>query len=334
MRSATRPPPSRGVRLARCLSLLASVAGAQSIKLSDGTIVRGRATAYDDVKKLLSFRTDDGQDKTYTLDQLDQRSVYMVNTSLVPETSGKGQLQLANYARDIGLYAHAARRYGLAEKADPSLKPEIDKERVILRKEAAVWCMNNANAAKAKGDTQEVERWLTILVQKLPNEPQAAEAATMLEQTYTQQRNARDDELEREHAELIQGDAKQAKMLYDRMIKRAQEGLTARSSQSEGLWNGSIADGKAVLKDIDRLQKKYASDPKVQDGAAKYRALTISQMIDVYMNLSSMYSVRTSFDQALRAANSALALDPGNETALAQRARVEAASSQSGLNIF
>lgn len=328
------PPPSRCVRLALCLSLLASVAGAQSIKLSDGTIVRGRATAYDDVKKVLSFRTDDGQDKTYTLDQLDQRSVYMVNTSLVPETSGKGQLQLANYARDIGLYAHAARRYGLAEKADPSLKPEIDKERVILRKEAAVWCMNNANAAKAKGDTQEVERWLTILVQKLPNEPQAAEAATMLEQTYTQQRNARDDELEREHAELIQGDAKQAKMLYDRMIKRAQEGLTARSSQSEGLWNGSIADGKAVLKDIDRLQKKYASDPKVQDGAAKYRALTISQMIDVYMNLSSMYSVRTSFDQALRAANSALALDPGNETALAQRARVEAASSQSGLNIF
>ncbi len=327
-------PLSACVHLALTLALVAQDPGSGHIKLKDGTILHGRATAYDDQKKVLSFRTDDGKNETFTLDQLDQRSVYMVNTSLIPNDNARGQLQLANYARDIGLYAHAARRYGLAEKADPSLKPDIDKQRVILRKEAAEWCMKNAQAAQAKGDTQEAEKWLTILVQKLPNEPQGEQAAAMLEQTYAKQRDAKDDELEREHAALIQGDAKHAKMLYDRMIKRSQDGLTARSSSSEGLWNGAIADGKAVLKEIDRLQKKYADDPKVQEGAAKYRALTISQMIDVYMHLSSMYTVSTSYNKALSAANSALALDPKSEVALSQRARIEQASSESGLNIF
>lgn len=309
-----------------------ALAAPEHIKLKDGSVLKGRATAYDSPKKVLSFRTEDGKDVTYTLDQLDQRSVYMVNASLIPQDNARGQLQLANYARDVGLYAHAARRYGYAEKADPSLKPEIDKERVIGRKLAADYCLKNAHDALAKNDVREAEKWLSLLVAKLPNEPQAQQAAALLEQHYMAERNSRDDQLEREHSELLQKDLKKGKEHYDRMIERTKQGLTARGNKSVQLWEGAIDDGETVLKELDRLEKKYKDDPKVQAGAAKYRQLTIDQMIDAHLNLASYYSVSSSYKNAMNETNAALALDPKNQQALSQRARIEQASSE-GLGI-
>ncbi|TAH38178.1 MAG: hypothetical protein EYC70_06030 [Planctomycetota bacterium] len=310
-------------------------AGSEHIKLKDGTVVQGRATAYDAQKKVLSFRTADGKDMAYTLDQLDQRSVYHVTASIVPKDNARGQIQLANYARDIGLYAHAARSYQYAEKADPSLKPEIDQERVLGRRLAADYCIQQAQAAFAKNDVKEAERWLSLLVEKLPNEPQAEQAAAVLEQHYMAERNARDDELEREQAELLEKDLKLGKERYDRMIERTKQGLTARSSQSEALWEGAIADGEVVLKEIGKIEKKYADDPRVQEGGARYRQLTIAQMVDAHLHLASRYTVSSSYNKALKHTNAALALDPQNEQARAQRARIEQASSEGiGLNWF
>ncbi len=316
-------------RLALLLALATPGFASESIKLKNGRVLNGRATAYDADKKVLSFRTDDGQDQTYTLDQLDQRSVYMVNTSLIAQDNAKGQLQLANYARDIGLYAHAARRYGYAETADPSLKDEIEKQRVTLRKMAADYCMKNAQDMIAKNDIKGAEEWLTTMVQKLPDEPQTEQARALLEQHYTQERNARDDKLEQEHADLLQGDLKKGKEFYDRMITRTKEGLTAKNSGTAvSTWKSALGDGKGVLKEIDRLAKKYASDAKVQDGAAKYRKLTTDQMVDLHLHLASSYTTSSSYKDALKETNAALALDPGNQNALAQRARIEQASSE------
>ena len=140
------------------IGLAAPLQASEHIKLKNGKVLAGRATAYDSGRKVLSFRTEDGKQMELSLDELDQRSVYMVNTSLVPKDSGKGQLQLANFARDIGLYSHAARRYEYAEKADPSLKEQVEKERVLLRKLAAEYCLANAKEAVSKNDIKEAEK--------------------------------------------------------------------------------------------------------------------------------------------------------------------------------
>jgi hypothetical protein len=304
--------------------LAASSSAQETIKLKGGQSITGRATAYDAVKKVLSFRSSDGKEAQYTLDQLDPRSVYMVYSSVIPDDNAKGQLQLANFARDAGLYRHAVRRYGLAEKADPGLKGQIDAELAVLRKSAAEFCLTNAKAAQQKGDAKEVEKWCSLLVEKLPEEPQAAQARAMLELHYTAERNARDDELEKEHTELLQKDLKKGKQHYDRMIERTKEGLTASSSsQQTQLWEGAIDDGQVVLKEIDRIAKEYQDDPKVQAGAEKYRKLTIDQMVEANLHLASLYTSRSSFNNAMEATNAALALDPSNQAALAQRARIE-----------
>ncbi len=310
-------------------ALAATSAASEQIKLKDGKIVSGRATAYDPERKVLSFRTDAGQDMKYAMDQLDSRSVYLVYSSVIPKENGKGQLQLANFARDAGLYRHAARRYEYAEAADPALKTVVESERAVLRQRAADACMANARAAQAKGDTKEAQKWLALLLEKLPNEPQAVEAAAMVEATYAREANARDDALEKEHEELLQKDLKKGKQHYDSMIERTREGLTARNtSKSTSLWEGAINDGEVVLKEIDRIEKKYPDDPRVQEGAARYRQLTVEQMVEVHLHLASQYTTSTSLNNALKEANKALALDPKNEQALAARARIEQASNE------
>jgi hypothetical protein len=322
--------------LASISLLLAAVpASAQDeyIKLKSGKVLKGRATAYDSDRKVLSFRSADGQEGTYPLDQLDERSVYLVHASLVPKDSGRGQLQLANFARDAKLYKHAARRYGYALEADPTLAVEVEKERARTRREAADYCLENAREAQSKGKSKEAEEWLTTLLQKLPDEPQAAEAARILEQNYTAERNARDDQLEQEHAELIKSDLEQAKERYDRMFKRTQDGLTARSAKSVSLWEGALDDGEFCLKELAQAEKKYGDDARVQDGAAKYRQLIADQMVEIHLHLASHYTMKSSYDNAMKEANAALAIDPKSQAALAQRARIEQASSE-GLDWF
>jgi YD repeat-containing protein len=315
------------------LALVAPSAAQEKIKLKSGKVVSGRATAYDDQKQVLSFHTEDGQDVQYTMDQLDARSVYLVYASVIKKDNGKGQLALANFARDAGIYEHAARRYGYAEQADPKLKEEVAREREVLRQRAADYCLSNARAAQQKGDAKEAQKWLAIILERLPNSPQAAEAASMVQQGYAQEANARDDALEREHADLLQKDLKKGKAAYDSMIQRTQDGLTARnSSKSESLWRNAIDDGEDVLKEIDRLAKKYPDDPKVQDGAVKYRQLTIEQLVEIHLHLSSQYTTNSSLKKALKEANAALALDPKNGQALSARARIEEASNEGLIN--
>lgn len=316
------------------LGLAIPLQASEHIKLKNGKVLAGRATAYDSERKVLSFRTEDGQQMDLALDELDQRSVYLVHTSLVPKDSGKGQLQLANFARDIGLYSHAARRYEYAEKADPSLKEQVEKERVLLRKLAADYCLNSAQEALRKGDSKEAQKWLALLIEKLPNEPQADQAAALLEQHYVAERNSRDDELEQKLSAQLEKDLKKGKEHYDRMITRTKDGLTAKNSgKSVNLWKGAIEDGEVVLKELERLAKKYPDDPKVQEGVPKYRQLTIDQMVEAHLHLASNYTIDSSYEKALKETNKALALDPRNSQALAQRARIEQAAAE-GLDLF
>jgi tetratricopeptide (TPR) repeat protein len=298
---------------------------ADTIRMKDGTTLKGYATSYNEATKTLGFRTEDGRDLSLKLDQLNTLSVYQVTQSTIPKDNAKAQIQLANYARDTGLYAHAARHYGYAEKADPSLKAEIEKERVILRKLAAEFCMDNARKAMNAGNKAEAEKWLTTLVQKLPNEPQAAEATKTLDELFSTERAKREAPIQQKAPpNLLATDLKQGKSYYDRMIQSAKQGLTSPggSAQAINAWENSIESGDRALKELDKADKKY-TDSQTRETLSGYRRLVNDQIIEVRLNLASLYTTRTSYNKALGEVNQALALDPQNVQALAARARIE-----------
>lgn len=310
------------------LALAAAPASAAKLKLRNGTTFECKVLAYDAPAKTLRVRLESGQEAKYTLDELDARSVYLVNASLVPKDDAKAQLLVANFARDAGLYAHAVRRYERAAELDASLKPTIEREMVSLKRSAAAFCADNARAAAAKGDFKEAEKWAKILIQKLPDEPEAAEASRKLDEYYAQNRAKAVAAADEKATEAIQKDVANGKKKFEQMVEKSKQGLQAKgNSEAEALFRAAIVDGKAVMKEIDRVEKKY-TDPALQEKIHSYRQITIDQLVEVHMNLASRQCVQSDYNGAMDTVGQALALDPKNEAALSMRARIEDYSSR------
>jgi hypothetical protein len=309
-------------------------AAADTIKLADGSYVSGQATAYDGTTKVLSFRTDAGEDVQYHLDELDGRSVYHVTRNKVPQDNAKGQLQLANYARDIELFVHARRHYEYARKADPSLGPQIDKEIAIGRKMAADYLMRLSKEAIAKNDLKSAEKYLSIMVEKLPDEPATDEARTLLDQYYTTVRAAADDEVEAAASEQLTKELARGKKYYDDMLAKNKKALmnTKNGSLAKNNWNNAIKDGDKALKEIAKVKKKY-SDQATVELLESYEVIVQNQMFDIHLAAASFYTTQTDYRSAMGEVNKVLAVDPTNKDALAARARIEQASSR-GWGIF
>jgi len=185
-----------------------------------------------------------------------------------------------------------------------------------------------AEEATRKGDETKAEKWLTTLVSKLPNEPAAKRASTLLEQLYAKNHAAKDDHLEQGHEDLLQNDLKTGKKRYDAMLSKIQKGLanSSKTSSAKRLYEGAWSDGQRAMREIAKVEKKLgrAEIGEVLDG---YRKLVTEHMVDSQLHIASLYSTRTSYKQALAAVNKALSIDSSNKRALAARARIETAAS-------
>ncbi len=298
-------------------------ASAAVLKLKNGTRIECKVQSYDTATKTLHVKLVDGKDAKYTMDQLDARSVYSVNASLIPKDDPKAQLLAANFARDAGLYAHAARRYGEAAQLDPSMQTTIDIEMTKLRRAAAQMCAANARAAGAKKDFAEAEKWCKVLVEKLPNEPEAAEAAAALNDYYAQTRAAKVAATEEKATEDFKKDVEKGKKRYAEMVQKTKEGLQARgSSQAKGLFNSAIGDGEFVLKEVDRIAKKY-NDSATQERVGSYRSMVTEQMVELHLHLANQLATQSDYRGGQSEVNQALALNPDHEGALSMRIRLE-----------
>ena len=301
-----------------------------TIKLKDGTSVTGRPTKYDGDIQTLYFTTDDGRELVFTMDQLDARSTYLVNRTIASEDDGPRQLAVANFARDAGLYAHSSRHYRWAEQADPSLKPEVEKQAAIMRQKAGDFGLAQAREAAQKGDMADAVKWLKRILEKLPNEPQAKEASRLLDQYYARSHESRDAELEAAAPDLLSTDLKVGKQAYDSMLEKNKKALQAGSgSGSKRLFEAAIKDGERAMKELDKVTKDR-KDPAVQETLAGYRERLTEEIIQIYLSLASQYMTQTSYNSALQEVNKALALDPKSRDALAMRSQIQVASSNEG----
>lgn len=301
------------------------------VKLKNGTPIKGEATKYDEATNSLEFKLEDGSTRTFKMDELDGRSVYLVNHSRVPKDDATKQIRLANLARDVGLYAHAVRHYEYAAKADPSKKPEIEREVAVLKTKAATWAMQQVRNAQAKGDKAEAEKWLLKMVEKVPDTPEGKEAAAMLDQTYAEARAKRESDAEAKATQSMKDDLQTGKKLYDNMVSKTQKGLTAKGSGGQAInsFESAVQDGGRVLKELDKADKKY-TDAAAQETLAGYRKVVVDQLIETRLHLASAFTVRSSYNDALEQVNQALALDPKNEQAQSARVRVEQAAAERG----
>jgi tetratricopeptide (TPR) repeat protein len=322
---------ARILAIALCSLTALAQGGVDHLRLKDGKVLTGRAESYDEVMQLVTFVTADGQKLLLHADDLDSRSAYLIAKSRVQAGNAQHELKMANFARDIGLYAHAARHYRQAVGADPSLAAEVEVQSARNRNLAADWCLSSAKAAVQAGQPAEAEKYLRAMLDRLPDEPQTQEARTMLDELHASNRAARSRPVEEASPDLLTGDLKRGKEAYDRMVALDREALTRSSSSSSAMrsWKSAIDQGERALREIDRVQKG-AQDPGTLELLKRYRQVVQDQIIEIHLNMASSLSTRSSFQQAMSEVNKALAIDSGNAEALAMRARVMDASSQSG----
>jgi tetratricopeptide (TPR) repeat protein len=309
------------------LAIVALPASAATLKLKNGTTIDAKVKSYDTATQTLYVTKSDGTDGQYKMDDLDGRTVYLVNASRVPKDDAKAMFQVANFARDAGLYAHAMRRYNETIKLDPSMKPTVDVEVKKLKRTAAELCARNARAAVAKNDMREAEKWLNILVEKLPDEPEAEQARSILETHYAKAREAKVAAADAKADASLQKDVEKGKQRFAQMVDKTKRGLQAKSnSEAKNLFAGAIADGKAVQKMIDDVEDKYGD--KVKEQVQGYRQVVDQQMVDVYLHIANALATQTDYNGAQRQVNDALAIDSKNEAALTMRARIQEYASQ------
>lgn len=322
----------RGLSVALTLALaLAAAAPARAdyVKLKDGGYVRGEAISYDEATQTLSFQMEDGSTKRFALDDLDKRSVYLVNRSRVPKDDFDKQVRIGRLAVEVELFAHAARHFDQARAADPSRGAEVDAEIAQLKRQAATYGMAKARAAVSKGDLKEAEKWLVKLAEKVPDEPEGAQARQMLDQYYARIRDEKEAEV------LAQASAEQRKQLevaeghYDKMVEKAGKGLASDRAGNSAVsaWNGALRDGGRALGALDKVDTS-GSGTVTAEQVEGYRRMVIDQMVEVHLHLASLWTVRSSYNKALSEANKALALDPRSERALSARARIERAAAE------
>lgn len=300
-----------------------------TIRLKDGTTLKGYAIAYDDETKVLTFQAQDGRDLYLQLVDLDDQSVYQVIRGTSPKDDAKAQIQLGNRARDAGLYANAVRHYGYAERSDPSTKAEVEKERALLRQKAADFALQNARTAIRQDNLREAKKWLTKIVEKLPDEPQAGEAAKLLDGLFMRDPLELDLPLAYNAPSTLAAELAPGKAYYDQMLRKTKAGLTIRNpgTQATDVWQLGLVDGEKGLREIEKLEQKY-TEAQTRELLGGYRRLFIAQIVELHLHLASAWTTRSSYHKAMAEVNEALALDPRNADALAARAHIEQAASQ------
>lgn len=313
------------------LSVVCSNASATDhLKLNSGRKLTGEAKAYDHATQTLTFVTSAGEELKLKADILDRVSAYKLAKSHVDPNNAQEEIRLAVFAADVHLFVHAGRHLDKAEQLDPNLSTEVVKARQEIKASAASFCMSQAQAAVTAGDKREAEKWLTTIVGKLADQPQAAEASKMLQGLYPENHDSRDDHLEASHGNLLDGELKAGKKYYDQMLRDIQSGLTntRTTSTAKREFERAWSNGERALKELDRVGKRVSKEqPDTTSTLAEYRSIVVEHMVESQLHLASMLSVQTDYQDAIKAVNLALSVDPNNKDAKAARARIENSAS-------
>ena len=279
----------------------------------------------------IRVRRSNAEEQTIPYSDLAPRTVYRLKKARIGDSDAQGELELATFASDSGLYAHARRHYHKALELDPSLRPEVDAGLASLRQAASAKELEEARAAISDGKRAQARKHLTSILKEFPDEPAAATAATLLAELDDQAKNARTQSTQAED-EAVQKTLRPARASYEKAVGHNRTGLLAGSSQSKALrsYDRALSEGERSQRQIDKARKRNSQNEALIAAATSLETLVLDVILQANMNSASIYLTRRAFQNALGSANSALALDPKNEEVLALRARIEIAAAQSG----
>ncbi len=332
--------------LAVFVSLAVPASAQVTLELASGKTIEGRVVSDDGAE--VEFEGKDGMTARLKYELLSPRGQLTLRALRTPDRDAKAQLALAEWCVTERLYEQARLHFRKALDADASMTEEITKRVAVARKTASKELLTRAKAEQKAGKDADARKLLTTIVQELPLEPAAEEAARLLaEHTAERKQNVMKprasagraasgedggarggaDESGQWSADVLDT-LKPAIDLYHKMLDANQTGLTSKSqSTAINSFEKSLDDGKKARKAVDKVRGKAVAGDELSQALVVADDKLAEIMADTRIHLSDAYLLRTSYNQATEVVNAGLAEDPRNERLLAQRSRITSAAS-------
>ena len=328
---------NRGLALVVLIVIVGRAPGQAEVWLANGAVLKGSVIEDDGQKVKVSLVAEGGTGATavYRYDQLAPQTIYRLRFNKTERDDVKGQIELAAYALDNGVFPSARLSYDLARKANEAKKAGMDDDLAKLYSRAPTVVLAWAKKQIDAKQYLVAERYLARLCELFPDRDEATEATKLLDEIAPKCSSCRQEAVEKKpggSSKTAKEAAAPAKKAYDKAHDTIRKALseTKNTTQATRLLEGAIAELQAAQKLLDGAMKKEGAE---SDLAAHYEAWSAKvkeDIVDTYVDIANMYFSRQSHQNALKAVSDALAIDKDNSEALATRARIQIAMSDTG----
>ena len=270
--------------------------------------------------------------QAYSIDQIDPHSFYIIRKYAVGDDVA-AKVSLGEYCMANGLYTRARNQFEEARRLDASLK--LGDKLAQCREGTASQMLAQAQALLEKKQFSKAYRKTAEIIRVFGNTPSGAKAREMMGTIHDRNVSARKAREAAYDAKEGGQEIKHIEELIGRAGKENTEALQDKSiSGAQRGFGKSINSYKHALKELEGVAKQYKGSPQLTQHVEGMLAETKEDLIEVYLNLGSIYMTQTNYQRALLEANSALAVDPNSPRAKSFRASVATASGDTDIGVY
>jgi hypothetical protein len=316
--------------------VVSMVRGQAEVRLANGAVIKGNVTEDDGEKIKVALIAEGGSGATanYRYDQLAPETIYRLRFNKSSRDDVKGQMELAAYALDNGVFPSARLSYDIARKANDAKKAGMEKELDALYARAPGVALAWAKKQIEAKQYLLADRCLSRICELFPDRDEAVEAGKLLEEIAPNSGSSRQEAVEKKPggtSKTAKEAAAPARKEYDKAHATRRKALadTKNSTQATRQLETAIEQFQSAQKLLDGAMKKEGGDSDLASHYAAWSDKIKEDMVETYVDIANYYFARQSNTNALRAANTALLLDRENSEALATRGRIQVAMSDS-----
>lgn len=307
-----------------CL-LLANLAMASpfdKVLLKDGSTVNGKVMK--DTGEAILVEGNWGEKTTLTYDQIDPRTLFRLKLGATKKTDGPGQLKLARFACDIGLWAQSRRHYSRALAVDKTLANDVDTGLEHLRKTAGASVLAEAKRLEASGNLPKARELLTTIIREIPHDASAEEAAKMLIKLHPRTKKNDTQDYEVKVSPRLKAMLAPARIHYDRMLASMAKGEQSMlfPGKATPQLNSAVQSGMQARRIWIQLKNKNSSDPEMSEIVDYVDTRLDGHLVELHVHLAGLKMRSQEFPAALTELDKATRIAPTDGRVSAMKMKI------------
>jgi tetratricopeptide (TPR) repeat protein len=331
--------------LAFALGTFTSQAFAEEVLLNTGSGIEGEIEKIDHLS--LTVKSADGKSLKLLRGAVDSHFYYTAWNKRVEKTA-EAHLRLGVFAFENGLFNQARSQYRKAQSLDKALVEKFEREIVPQIKEGiAAKLLAMAQAAVKEKRIHKAETIARKLLTRLDDTKAAEEARRLIADVHLWEVDADQERLVKRLSRYLPKDAKASLKTRERVSSRAapierkieksrrlktRALRTKSANRQKGIFEQAAKQFESQVSSIDKLMETAADDEALMAYLGGLREIAVREGVDAWIDAGNVNMVRSSFPNALKQGNRALALDP--DSAKAKKFVAEVTESASHNNLF